>query len=236
MNTSLETYRADLENKGIQVVEHECTGQLKGRKCTTCVLGVLLSENGKQIEQYMLSWLTKEYKVFCVRQPAPGTLFEYPALRYAQLLSLENGEPVLYLHTKGAANKGRSQRQTINMWKFEFVDSVADYEKNLEQFDVVLPYSGPQNITWLNGFIASPEAYAKIPPIAPEQNRFLFEILFKGTDLKFHGRRMNDLLRTDIVDNVSRMFRDIRRFSASFTPACERLHNLFLKPVPKKGL
>ena len=88
VKNTLQSYSAELENKNIEVVEHKCTRNLDGQKCTTCVLGVLLSDHGKQIEQYMLSWLTKKYNVISVRQPLPGSLFEYPALRYAQLFSI----------------------------------------------------------------------------------------------------------------------------------------------------
>ena len=228
MTSSLEAFRLELENKAIDVIEHKCKRNTRDQKCNTCVLGVLLSENGKIIEQYMLSWLTKKYNVFSIRQPLPGTLYEYPALRFAQLLSIEREEPILYLHTKGAANPRKYQRRTINMWMHEFVEVKAEYEKNINQYDLLLPYSGTQNITWLNGFIGSPKAFSSIPSIPVFENRYYYEILFKGSNLRCFGRRIKDLLRTDDFDNVPQMYNDIKRFSASFSLLTNRLHNLFL--------
>lgn len=218
MTSSLEAFRQELENQAIEVIEHKCVRSIQD-KCTTCILGVLLSDNGKEIEQYMLSWLTKKYNVISIRQPLPGALFEYPALRFAQMFSIEHNVPVLYMHTKGAAHKGKLQCRTINMWKREFVCRKSAYEKNLDRYDVLLPYSGPQNITWLNGFIASAKAFSTIAPIPVFENRYYYEILFKGTALNFYGRRLSNLLRTDELDNTNLMYRDLHRFPASFSPA-----------------
>ena len=229
MAPSFDSFCRELESRSIQVIEHPCSQPVAGQKCKTCVLGVLLSDNGKKIERYMLSWLTRKYNVISVRQPVPGTLFEYPALRVAQLLSTEREEPVLYLHTKGAANSRRFQRQTLNMWMHEFVEAKEKYEAQMDGHDILLPYSGPQNITWFNGFIASPKAFSSIPPIAVLENRYLYEILFKGSSLRCFGRRISTIQRTDECDNTSRMYRDVRRFSASYSQLACRLHNLFLK-------
>lgn len=69
-----------------------------------CVFGVLNSEIGREIQNEMLEWLLPEYDVWCVIQPEPGSLFEYPALRFAQWLMQKQGcqEYLLYVHTKGA--------------------------------------------------------------------------------------------------------------------------------------
>ena len=48
-----------------------------------CVFGILDSEIGREIEDEMLEWLLPEYDVWCIIQPEPGLLFEYPALRFA---------------------------------------------------------------------------------------------------------------------------------------------------------
>lgn len=227
--SSLESFRRELESLNIEVIEHKCHEDIQGQKCRTCILGVLLSDNGKDIEQYMLSWLSKKYNVISIRQPSPGTLFEFPALRFAQLFSSEFDEPVLYLHTKGAAHKGAFQCKTLNMWRYEFVELKATYEENIDKYDVLLPYSGPQNITWFNGFIASNKAFSSIPPISILENRFYFEILFKGSSLRFYGRRLNHIQRTEDLDNTSIMYHDINRFSASYSSFLNHLHNLFSK-------
>ena len=229
MISSLESFRLELKAKGIESVEHPCSQDIPDNHCSTCILGVFLTENGKKIEQYMLSWLTKKYNVISIRQPLPGSLFEYPALRYAQLFSIEHEEPVLYLHTKGAANPRKSQRRIVNMWMHEFVESKKEYEKNLDKYDVLLPYSGPQNITWMNGFIGTPKAFSWLPPIAVFENRFFYEILFKGSDLRFFGRRLTNIQRTDALDTTPLMYQDIHRFSASYSRILYYLHNLFFR-------
>lgn len=230
---SIESFRKELTNQNIEVVEHKCSQDIHNHNCKTCVLGVLLSDYGKEIEHYMLSWLTKKYNVISIRQPVPGPLFEYPALRFAQLFSTEFNVPVLYLHTKGAAHKGRFQRKTLNMWRFEFVESKSAYEKRIDQYDVLLPYSGPQNITWFNGFIASNKAFSSISPISVLENRYIYEILFKGSSLNFFGRRIDNIQRTETLENTSVMYRDISRFSASFSPISYRFHNLLCKHLPR---
>ena len=226
MSSALKSFCLDLEKRDIEVIEHKCLSSTPSPRCKTCILGVLLSENGIKIEQYMLSWLMKEYDVFSIRQPLPGVLFEYPALRFAQLYSTEFNTPILYLHTKGAANPRRQQRRIINMWRHEFVDLKAEYEKRLDNYDILLPYSGPQNITWLNGFIATVNAFSSISPIPILENRYLYEILFKGSSLSCYGRRISSIQRLDSLDSTNLMYKDINRFSPSFSPLSNSLHNL----------
>lgn len=92
----------------------ECDGRQSDRYC---VLGVLKSSRGLQIRDEMLSWLLKEYNVYCVEQEMPGKLFEYPALRFAQWLCIEKGyEDVLYVHTKGAGRPSDVQKKIRKMW------------------------------------------------------------------------------------------------------------------------
>lgn len=174
MASTLDSFRQELNNKSIEVVEHRCKNDISESNVKTCVLGVLLSEEGKRIEQYMLSWLTKKYNVFSIRQPIPGSLFEFPALRFAQLFSVEKKEPVLYLHTKGSANPGKIQRQIVNMWKHEFVAYKSGYDKRINQYDLLVPYSGPQGITWFNGFIATSKAFSSIPPLVESDDRYIY--------------------------------------------------------------
>ena len=227
MTPSLESFCLALQERDIEIVQHLSVNRLPGQRIKTCVLGVLLSDNGKKTEEYMLSWLTKLYNVYSIRQSLPGTLFEYPALKFAQLFSIEHKEPVLYLHTKGAANPSKQQRQIINMWRHEFVDSKAAYEKMLDGNDLLLPYSGPQNITWLNGFIATANAFASISPISVFDNRFFYEILFKGSSLSCYGHRLNNIIRLDTSDTTNLMYRDINRFSSSFSQVSNFVHNQF---------
>ena len=89
-----------------------------------CILGILVNDKGMEISGSMLEWLLPEYDVYCVYQKHPGKLFEYPALRFAQWLSLMfNIEIILYLHTKGAANFKPVQNLVRELWKYEFTKS-----------------------------------------------------------------------------------------------------------------
>lgn len=219
MAENLASFGQELQGKAVEIVHHACRANIQGHGCKTCILGVLLTPAGLEIEQYMLSWLTQAYNVIAIRQPAPGTLFEYPALRYAQLLALQNNEPVLYLHTKGAANPGRTQRRILNLWRNEFVDSKPAYEQHLPEADVLLPFSGPEHVTWLNGFIATPKAYAAIPPIVLSQDRYVYEGLFEGSALRFYCNRLDKISKTETVDTRPLMYHEWRQCPPYFVGA-----------------
>ena len=69
----------------------------------------------------MLNWLLPEYDVYCVYQKYPGIMYEYPALRFAQWLSLNyNKKIILYVHTKGSFNYNDFQDKVRFVWKHEF--------------------------------------------------------------------------------------------------------------------
>ena len=53
-----------------------------------CIFGILESKKGLVIRDEMLAWLKPEYDVWCVYQRLQGRMFEYPALRFAQCLSI----------------------------------------------------------------------------------------------------------------------------------------------------
>ena len=215
VNMSLAAFERELEEQGVQVVRHHARKDVSAARCRLCVLGVLLTPEGEAIEQYMLSRLTRAYQVVCIRQAVPGSLFEYPALRYAQLYAVEHKEPVLYLHTKGAANPRAMQRKIIKMWMAEFVGAKQKYEENIPDYDLLMPYAGPRNITWQNGFIATPAAFSSIPPIEKSDNRFVYEILFRDSSLSSFGGRFDSIIRNDETDNTALMFDDIEKFSSA---------------------
>ena len=54
-----------------------------------CIFGILANEKGIEIANSMIEWLLPEYDIYCVYQKYPGKLFEFPALRFAQWLSLK---------------------------------------------------------------------------------------------------------------------------------------------------
>lgn len=95
-----------------------------------CIFGILESKQGLLIRDEMLSWLKLEYDVWCVYQKLPGRLFEYPALRFAQYMSIQdNIDWLLYVHTKGAANNSEIQKRIRTLWRHEFTGSRAKLYK-----------------------------------------------------------------------------------------------------------
>ena len=235
MASLLNSFRQELYNISVEVVENRCIKNISESNVKTCILGVLLSEEGKQIEKYMLSWLTEKYDVISIRQPMPGCMFEFPALRFAQLYSVENKEPILYLHTKGGGNPARIQRQIVNMWKHEFVTNKMDYDKRINQYDLLLPYSGPQGITWFNGFIATPKAFSSIPPILFFDNRYVYEMLFKGVTINLYCRRLSNIILDDTTDTRAWLFRDLKQFPGIITSFSELLHDIYKLIFRVKG-
>lgn len=64
----------------------------------------------------LLKWVQLKYHTWIVYQDYPGSLYEYPALKVAQEISLSSKKPVLYLHTKGAFNDNPSQYIVRALW------------------------------------------------------------------------------------------------------------------------
>jgi len=148
-----------------------------------CILGCLNTKNGLIICKEMRSWLDTEHNVFEVHQEPPGKLFVYPAIKCAVDTAITMNEPVLYLHTKGAANPyplhykesmmascvnypknakpEDCQKIVRNMWKHEFTGQrLQRYieEVNKEEPIIVCPFTGTEKYTWQNGFIINPLA------------------------------------------------------------------------------
>src|SRR5574344_529876 len=92
-----------------------------------CVLGVLKTEAGLRIKEEMLGWLRDKYEVITVEQNAPGKLLEYPALKLAVETAIEFNEPILYIHTQGAANVNQAQFFVRELWKREFNRHAEEY-------------------------------------------------------------------------------------------------------------
>lgn len=143
-----------------------------------CVLGVLTTEAGLKIKEEMLSWLKPIYEVFCVEQEAPGVLYEYPAIKMAADLAVDLNEPVLYLHTKGAAMPNQAQPMVRAFWQHEFT---VNSEKYFEMVDdckplVSAPYTMHKNIAWFNAFVMNPMAASKLLVyLKPQEDRYWFE-------------------------------------------------------------
>lgn len=178
-----------------------------------CVLGVLKTAEGLKIKKEMLDWLSKYHDVICVEQEPPGVLFEYPAIKKVIDLAIEKNEPVLYIHTKGAANKvvpgyekhdmekkcskmpkntDNSDSQVIfrKMWKKEFTDNIQKYldAVDTDKPTVSCPYTGKEKVTWKNAWVINPAAAKELKKTFHiDKNRFYYERMFTGTDIDVIG-------------------------------------------------
>ena len=121
-----------------------------------CVLGVLKTQQGLKIKDEMLTWLSKYYDVITVEQEAPGELFELPGLAMAAELCYITHEPVLYLHTKGAAMQNNAQPMVRKCWEIEFGENRETYFElvNTDRPTVAAPLVAKKNhVCWFNGFV-----------------------------------------------------------------------------------
>ena len=144
----------------------------------TCVFGAVDTPNGRAIADEMLAWITPEYNTHVVWHD--GRMFEYHALRYAQELAMREDIPVLYLHTKGACNKPERSALIRKMWRREFGGCKNYYFTALGDAPrVICPFTGPDRIHRYNGFVANAAAWRAIPTIQPNENRMVFEHLWR---------------------------------------------------------
>lgn len=160
-----------------------------------CVLGVVCNDRGLEIEKEMRAWLEPHFRLYEVLHD--GTRYEQPALRYMQALCVEEQEPCLYLHTKGAFNHHSDTESVRKMWQREFTERIRLYFDlvNRPFASVACPFTGSDKTTWFNGFVANEQAMADIPPIEPNENRKVFERLFRGTDVNVIGVIRSDIER-----------------------------------------
>ena len=166
-----------------------------------------MTEEGIKIKEEMSRWLENEFDIIYVEQEPPGVLFEYPFIKKAVETSIKTKEPVLYIHTKGAANKAISkdsnclkeciekpdgvneydwQPTVRNLWKHEFSgERLKEYIKvvNRDKPTVVCPFTGEGKITWYNGFMMNYGASLILSrKLKKSEDRFYFERMFKYTD------------------------------------------------------
>ena len=150
-----------------------------------CVLGVLKTQLGLKIKEEMMAWLRKTYEVITVEQEAPGRLYELPGISLAAELAVQTDQPVLYLHTKGAAMPNDAQPMVRKCWEIEFGQK-SDLYFNLAKSDiptVVAPLVAKSNkVCWFNGFVLNPAvAYGHADSggirdiLEPKEDRMWFE-------------------------------------------------------------
>lgn len=175
---------------------------------TICIFGILVNDKGIQIANEMLEWLIPEYDVYCVYQKYPGNLFEYPALRFAQWLSLIfNIKIILYIHTKGAFYPNKHQDKVRDLWKYEFSNPRKNIYINLLKnnfSDITLPFRYEKS-TWFNGMFISNRAFNLINTIEYcKSNRWYYESLFRQSNNNLNNIRLkgvlNDSLSPKYVD------------------------------------
>jgi len=128
-----------------------------------CVLGVLRTSLGIKIKEEMLEWLTPLYNVTTVEVDPPNDVeFEYPFLKKACEIGIDSTEPVLYLHTKGAACDNLTQPLVRRLWKHEFGEKQDKYFTTAARIDyaiAVAPLTSLKNsICWFNGFVMNYDA------------------------------------------------------------------------------
>lgn len=161
-----------------------------------CVLGCLLTDAGKAIKSEMITQLRKKYSIIAVNQEPPGKLFEYPAISFAQMVSITYKVPVLYIHTKGAAHAQNVYTQSAcrKMWYDEFINHYDYYYDYIKQHDdhVVCPFTGGTKYTWINGFIAGTGAWSALN-LRCTSDRYYYEYVFRDTKVVLHGRLMNNV-------------------------------------------
>ena len=148
-----------------------------------CVFGVLKTPIGLKIKDEMLEWLYPLFEVFTVEQEPPGTLFEYPAINLVLHMCVETNEPIMYIHTKGAANVNINNTNVRYAWKDQYENHLQDYLNaiNIKKPLVVCPWTGPKKTTWFNSWIITPLAASiLLKTFHIDKNRFYYESMFKN--------------------------------------------------------
>lgn len=122
------------------------------------LLNILDTERGNQIANEMRDVYLERYDVIDFKHD--GTLFEYPGIKEACKISLNDNQPVLYIHTKGATNYNGYQRMVRTMWSNEFVGDYKYYWNN--KSGLIVPIvSEDLGCTYFNAWIIYPDV-AKI--------------------------------------------------------------------------
>jgi hypothetical protein len=184
-----------------------------------CVLGCFSTDRGIRIKNEMLTWIKSQFNVVVCNQVAHSRLFEYPAIKLAMDIARTKHINVLYLHTKGAGNPipynyktsmmapsilyphnacpEDCQRIVRLMWKKEF--SVPNIHKYLAKLQcsnpvVACPFSGPEHITWQNGWLMNQFAADLLnSKFHFSTDRYYYEQVFTQIpEITMHGLLLND--------------------------------------------
>lgn len=184
-----------------------------------CVLGCFATERGIRIKDEMLQWLSPQFNTILCQQDPNSQLFEYPAIKLAMDVARTKNVNVLYIHTKGAGNPipynyktammapsivyppdacpEDCQRIVRLMWKKEFSYPCINKYLSLLQDNkptVVCPFSGPEHITWQNGWLMNPLAACQLYQHYHFSNdRYYYEQVFTQIpSIDVYGTLLND--------------------------------------------
>ena len=169
-----------LKNNTIKII-HKGNTNIKNKEL--CIFGILENKEGLKIEKEMLEWLLDEYDVYCVYQKAPGVLYEYPAIRFAQwIINKKEQNLCLYIHTKGAFHSSAINNKIRFVWKNEYSGSrkkkyIYPLKNNLSDATCIL--SSKKGNTWFNGFFISKRGFDILGTIKTSEDRYLYESLFQ---------------------------------------------------------
>lgn len=161
-----------------------------------CVLGVMNNESGLLIRDQMMKWLSKFYNIIEVIHD--GSQFEFPALSFMQKWCKETGNPCLYLHTRGAVNQYWTTPKTHKLWEIEFGQCGHKYFDmvNNEKPMCVCPFTSGEKHTFYNGFVVNAKAMEVLDTITPNDDRFVFEDIFKGSIVEVVGTKTKDCIES----------------------------------------
>lgn len=163
-----------------------------------CVLGVLKTDIGLKIKDEMLAWLNPVYDVTLVEVNPPNDIeFELPFIKKACEVAIKNNEPVLYLHTKGAAMPNNAQPLVREFWRRVFTDELDTYFKyvNTDSATCSAPIVNRDKATcWFNGYIMNVAAAKQILSILSiHSDRYWYETsLLNEAKVNVIGKRTAD--------------------------------------------
>lgn len=188
---SLPKLKLALSERAVDAAMHYSVTKIENGDKPWAVLCSAQNEQGKQIEEEQLAWLKEKYNIYLVRHDC--TLFEYPGLRFLQMMTIRTGKPMLYIHTRGAFHRWKTTLPTRRMWEHEFGVEQQKYFDLVNTYEptVACPFSGKSKYTLYNGFVANAAAMAAIPTIEQSSDRFIYEKIFEGSNVNVIGTIVN---------------------------------------------
>lgn len=167
-----------------------------------CVFGVYLTDEGKKIQNEMMEYLPDIFNVYIIQQlPSENNLFEYPALKFMELLINNTNKSCCYIHSKGAANPTPIQKKIREFWKKEILNYYKIYFNSIENDNIPLVstmFTGEQKHTWFNCFFANKNVF-KNNTIYLSNDRYYYEKIFNNTNVNVIGKYVNDANQNNVL-------------------------------------